>query len=109
MKKYLPDRRGVVTKSSLFLQLKLPLLLLLLLLRFNYAKECIALGFGLLSHTDLVFKELLSSCVVKILRHLLSLFDVGLLLLSKGAFSFFKSTLGSEGVDLRLTVSCLLL
>ena len=73
------------------------------------AEELVSLLLGLLGETGLSLEELTLSGILHILEHLLLVLQIPTFLLTCGTLALFKGTLGTEGIDLSLSISSLLL
>ena len=99
----------MASESGLSLSIELALIIFLLLLLLDDAEELISLSLGLGGHQDLFLNELPLSnliqlnCLFALQLRLLNLFTAGFTL------AIFESSLGSECIDLTLTISCALL
>ena len=97
------------SEGSVLLRLHLALFVFLLFLLLDDAQEFVALSFGLLGQHDLTFDELSASSIVQIVglnaRHLCLFF----LFPARFTLTLFEGTLGTQSVDLTLTVSSTLL
>jgi hypothetical protein len=96
-------------KRLLLLILKHTLLLLVFLLPLNDTKEIVALSLGLLSHHLLTLHKLSAASNIHVFSLLLGLLTLQNFLCALLAVTLFTSAFGSEGIDLSLTISSLLL
>lgn len=93
----------------MLLGLKRAFFILLLLLLLNDAQELVALCFGLLGKHDLTLDELSSSSLIKLGSLFADFLRLFFLFSTSSTLTLFECTLGTQGVDLTLTVSCALL
>lgn len=103
------DALGVIVLRAALLLLKLALMLFLVLLLLNHAQEGVAFGLRLLCHHDLTLQELLFACDFQLVYLASSLQSSLALLLAGLALTFFEGSLGSESINLSLTIGSLLL
>ena len=108
-KSNLPNRLSVRSEGSMFLALKLAFFILLLLLLLNDAQELVALCFSLLRKHYLTLDELSSSSPIKFGSLFAGFLRLFFLLSTSFTLTLFEGTLGTQGVDLTLTVGCTLL
>ena len=99
----------MLAESLLSFVFHLSVLLLRLLLFLNDLEEGVSLGLGLLSHHDFSLQELLLAGHLKLLGLTQFLLMVSNLLGTSSTLSLLESSLGSQGVDLGLSVGGLLL
>jgi hypothetical protein len=96
-------------KCLLLLILKHTFLLLVFFLPLNNTEEIVALSLGLLSHHLLTLHKLSAASNIHVFSLLLGLLTLKDFLSALLAVTLFTGTFGSEGIDLCLTVSSLLL
>lgn len=100
---------GVVSKLVLALLFQFALLLLVFLLAVDDAQEIITFSFGLCGKSVLTLVELLLTGNFKLSSLTLHTLLISNLLSASLALTLFEGTLGTESIDLRLSISSLLL
>ena len=97
------------SEGSVLLLFHLALFVFLLFLLHDDAQEFVALSFGLLGQHDLAFDKLSASSMIQIGGLDFGQLPLFFLIPTRFALTLFKGTLGTQSVDLTLTVSSTLL